>query len=1350
MTVTDNNVRMNIVSVQSAKHDNVHKRIELPRPMSSARIRPSENRHVGHQRPRSISTGRIVGDRSLARDDDATSVTKAILELRDKREKSRSRRRTLKHHPLHSSQSYSCSDDLPPKTRQPRSSQDNAPNEITAIKLKRSATIDSSISLSEGEQAATLKLKEAEDRIGSLMQDLEELRFFHEIDMESSSNPLPTKLVAGVPRGSSPASPSQRFLSPRRLSSMDRNSLELETQQLQRKIEILQQEKYDLNINAHKSHSEDKARMLSLEKSLIDIRKTIIGEMKKIHQGRIELSEEFDVKLAVVNSKNAQMRKEANAMTAELEFSKKIFENMREEYSHFREKAKKKTEDLQRKWGAKKFDYESQLDEITNVLDETQQTLASRDEDVERLQNDLIQYKLEEDLYKKKLADSLSTNTEVEKLLQEGEDLYTDLEDRHKETLSVLDFKTQRINSLEETIQQQAEKLESVQKALDDIEVTHKEKVEELKRSFDLQQQRRLDDLVESQHAKTIDYEERLTDIRKQLNLATERYHTEIEQKATEMRQNLDKVAQDAKEEVKSEYESKLAALQESIDALQKRYDDSRAETLKYQTSLESKDRESIRETERQNALHKRKIECLNDKLDRTLREVGEREGKIRSLSDRLSESEERCILLLQDMETQQTDDSKTRDDLILQRKSVSKLRSEISRKEFEIAEIRHEMETEVEKMKNEMEEIKRRENSSEDKTKLRLDELRLALEGARKELIAEKSRHESLESELRGEIAKLDGKLSATESTLREKRSTVESLELRLASASQASSNSCTVLNATIADLTRELDNYKEYIREQESLNQQKDDDIKKLESDLEASRQSSFAQITSLEEMLALSQISIDQLTNDSTSNNAVDEKQELASLQEQFTITAKSNNSKIDELEKSLSSSQSRVAELDEALRHAEGKVIEFEKAFVYTQKELKDAEKENAISLDELSSLRSAEEKLRTNIKVLSAEKEESSIETKIQLESYKVKLALMENQLKEKKEEAIQSGLEVENLKIASEEESNELKVEINKLKLLLRDVTNEDCALTNGMAEQLQHRIKELENELESLRLSNSEVCDSPLAIEQLKQKLVEKESEQTEMEKTLKQALYERAQAMQGLEQMIEEVQIRQDEYDALSDILETRDEELESAKMIATKALASAQEIKARYKEKGALESSRQTDLQLEIDELTASIEYLTGKNDKLRTKSKRLEMELHGKNKECAKLRDDVRDYETKSTQGSSFNSSISTDKDGFMPLGKFQNEPDGMMTAMTENAFSISDEQSNSSSSNPVMDSSLNKTEYIGEATKWLQDFEDSKSAFSNEDSTINSCQENKRSAARDSVRKRSRKRYSKLK
>jgi peptidoglycan hydrolase CwlO-like protein len=143
-----------------------------------------------------------------------------------------------------------------------------------------------------------------------------------------------------------------------------------------------------------------------------------------------------------------------------------------------------------------------------------------------------------------------------------------------------------------------------------------------------------------------------------------------------------------------------------------------------------------------------------------------------------------------------------------------------------------------------------------------------------------------------------------------------------------------------------------------------------------------------------------------------------------------------------------------------------------------------------------------------------------------------------------------------------------------------------------------------------------------------------------------------ERAEAIDALEQMIEEVQLRQEEFDQLADILEKREEELENAKLIATKALASAQEIKSRYKERGYRESGKQTDLELKIDELNAEVEYLTGKTDDLRKKANRLEAELREKNMQCAKLRDELREQETKSTQSST--SPSSADKDGFLPI------------------------------------------------------------------------------------------------
>ena len=100
--------------------------------------------------------------------------------------------------------------------------------------------------------------------------------------------------------------------------------------------------------------------------------------------------------------------------------------------------------------------------------------------------------------------------------------------------------------------------------------------------------------------------------------------------------------------------------------------------------------------------------------------------------------------------------------------------------------------------------------------------------------------------------------------------------------------------------------------------------------------------------------------------------------------------------------------------------------------------------------------------------------------------------------------------------------------------------------------------------------------------------------------------------------------MQGRDEEIESLTEILEKRDEELEHVKILATKAIAQAQEIQNRYKEKGARDSDRKADLAMKIDSMNISMQFLTEKNKELQDKVTRLEQELEDKELECAMLK------------------------------------------------------------------------------------------------------------------------------
>ena len=60
------------------------------------------------------------------------------------------------------------------------------------------------------------------------------------------------------------------------------------------------------------------------------------------------------------------------------------------------------------------------------------------------------------------------------------------------------------------------------------------------------------------------------------------------------------------------------------------------------QVKSESKDRDAAREWERKDAIRQGELDIMHDKLDRTMRELSEKEARIQQLQEKLSEGDKR------------------------------------------------------------------------------------------------------------------------------------------------------------------------------------------------------------------------------------------------------------------------------------------------------------------------------------------------------------------------------------------------------------------------------------------------------------------------------------------------------------------------------------------------------------------------------------------------------------------------------------------------------------------------------------------------------------------------------------
>jgi len=189
-----------------------------------------------------------------------------------------------------------------------------------------------------------------------------------------------------------------------------------------------------------------------------------------------------------------------------------------------------------------------------------------------------------------------------------------------------------------------------------------------------------------------------------------------------------------------------------------------------------------------------------------------------------------------------------------------------------------------------------------------------------------------------------------------------------------------------------------------------------------------------------------------------------------------------------------------------------------------------------------------------------------------------------------------------------------------RLQTEMGDLRNSELASrdTTDSFAVLKDRIGSLER---SVGVEKALTNDAESARKRVEEKLTAAETAKLELERKFEKTNRERSEVINALEEVIGEVQNREGEIDKLAKVLRKREEELEHAKVIATKALASAQEIKLRFQERS---SDRHTDLTLRITELNKMVDFVTEKNETLQKRTAQFERDLEEKEKECTRLK------------------------------------------------------------------------------------------------------------------------------
>lgn len=1230
-----------------------------------------------HQRPRPISTGRTLRpSQSLDADQDPASVTRAILDLREKREQAHRHRESFKQQQTHSRSSSGTHDVTPPSPQQVAS--DN-------------------------------RLKHAEDKISNLMQELEELRFFHEIDITS---PSPTNTLTPLPQSSPvaaqsrpvaqqappPPPPSRRngpapsktpqqmqrsstipqqprnspqplpassplrrsapavstegsarpALSPRRIASLDRTTLELETQELQRRVDILEREKSSLNATIELCEQElvgkedDVRRIHILEGALADLRNELSKQLQEMRHGKAQLSDQYEAKLEQMRKKYETSKQEAEHLSIDLNNMRSDMEELEACYKVKDEQAKLKLQQQVVAADERESMLELQLAEASMQLDTVKETLEDQAQLVTKVEKEVLETTERLKIELKEQHDRFNHKVkELEDQLTASQLVADRLKVDHQSCLELLQNREEELATVTACNSAQTTRLLEFENHLESLSEQHTRDVQTLKKTHEERERQRLDNIVQANHAASKELENRMNDLQTQLMLANDRHEAEMQAKDDDLNLRLEREIEVARNAVTSEFNLQLSQLQEELQVMTTQYEQTKEESLRVLVQAESKDRDLAREWERKDAMRQSEMDRMNDKLDKAMRDLSDRDSKVQGLLDRLVEAENSKKASLLELETQHDDDVKAREELFENQRKVwkvseAKLRIDLARKESEFLELQESVNHQTDTMKHEMEQLQR-EIDEKERSRENVDQqlnskvahLQACIDKAQQDFVSEQSRHEALESELKVEMAKLEGKLSATESNLKEKRVLIEDLEQKLTQADDVVSAAGSKLHSEIFSLRRDLDASRELLLQERTLAEEKEREISELAQEQRADK-------VKLERM-------------------------------------------------------------------------VELELKLVKLEQDMEEAHREKSVHMDKLNKLRKeqedAAEKLEETKKKLAVEKEQVSME-----------LMRKQKEIETTIEQFTCTVIDMETKLEDKDREMSVLKANIEQLTSSLNRA--EDASTARSMnTKELNDKISELEKSVEQHKQASTKMeSEKSQQVIELEKRLSNAKMVQEEIVRQMKVIEGERAEAFDALEQVIQEVHIREDELDSLSTVLERRDNELENAKIIATKALASAQEIKVKYMQKGARVSDRHAELQIQIDELNTSVEFLQDKNVKMQRKTLKLEAELRDRNLECIQLRDVLHGISRQEGPSRAIETDYGpVDQHGFLPLSITESNSPNQIGKMDEfmlmeSGFSMTEPDEPSQDSSFMINESMStNTANLGGATQWLHDF-----------------------------------------
>ncbi|KAL3922387.1 MAG: hypothetical protein SGILL_002230 [Bacillariaceae sp.] len=795
-------------------------------------------------RPRAISAGRLRAPQqqqqqqqlhqNMNSQDDPSAVARQILDLRERRE---STGKVGNQYSGHASSSTKRRGGIAQSLSMPSvvNTNHHPAAAVSSSSSPRGMMIKAAGSgLSEDIQAEQ-RLKKAENKISGLLQELEELKFFQEIEAEqpapttprtprtpaqskpsasagnakNSANGLPMTIRAPSPQrgGRLPPPPpanqanfnnitttsskpkggveTYRPLSPRSIAKLDRNSLELECQTLVRKLQLLEQEKnshaatiemYEISLQEHDA---DKAKIQRLDGELLKVSSELKKQLYNIQTGKEHLMNDYEERLQANLKKLHRTQEKADSYKADFETAKANAERFRVEMENARaiaDEEKARAEELL----TEEENIKMQLDEARNLNATLVKKVEKKRSEVSVLKEDLTNTnKLMEENSKDREEMYESRIAALEQQLSVSKDRYGRLEQECTDSNAAIVEKDNELNQARIEKSEQDQKIEDLFIQIDELQQQTEQRFEEGKRASKTMETRKVQELITERATAAGEYERRIKAMQEQLRHQSDRHNADIQETRVRNERKLEEMKHDLKEEIRMAEGDKVSKLECEMAKMKRHFEEEKMNHTSKLHESQQKAREASIEFQQQDQQRQQELDQLHERLNSYFNEIAERDNQIAELTEQLDGLQ--CLRAELEGTTKE------------QRQELERNRSELEQERAKLVEMENRLNDEIITMKSTHSELEqsttfemqalREQIKDSEKRQLESQESLKEKEVVQSHLVELQAAHDETKKDLLAERARLEATESETRVELAQLQGKLRASESSLAS---------------------------------------------------------------------------------------------------------------------------------------------------------------------------------------------------------------------------------------------------------------------------------------------------------------------------------------------------------------------------------------------------------------------------------------------------------------------------------------------------------------------------------------------------------------------------------------